>query len=478
MISALIISRFLLAGVFAVAGIAKLSDLTGTRKTLADFGVPEFLARGSAVLLPLLEMACAAALIPAFTAWWGATGVLAMLLLFTAAIGFNLARGRTPDCHCFGQLHSERIGWKTIARNAFLSAIAAVVVWQGPEDAGASPLVWLSSLSRLESALLAFAGLAAFQLWFSVHLLRQNGRLMLRVEALESKAGSNPQPPPPGLPVNSAAPAFSLTAPDGGAVTLDLLSALGKPLVLVFSEPDCSMCDALLPDLAQWQREFKDRLWIGLISRGTVDANRAKMAKHDVRNLLLEKDREIASAYGVEATPSAVLVTDGLIASPLAAGADAIRALVSRATLPAPVSKGDPVPSLRLADLTGKSLDLATLRGHRTLLLFWNPACGFCQQMLAEVKAMERNPNEDAPHLLVISSGSFDANSEQGFRSRVFLDPNFGAGYVFGAGGTPSAVLLSEDGKVASGVSVGASEVLALAGRASGGNGSILSARA
>jgi peroxiredoxin len=94
---------------------------------------------------------------------------------------------------------------------------------------------------------------------------------MLRLEALESKTGTKAEPPP-GLPVNSAAPAFRLTALDGGTVTLDLLSEAGKPLVLVFSEPQCSMCDALLPDLAQWQCEFQDKVWIGLVSRGTVEA--------------------------------------------------------------------------------------------------------------------------------------------------------------------------------------------------------------
>jgi len=310
------------------------------------------------------------------------------------------------------------------------------------------------------------------QLWLSLHLLRQNGRLMLRLDALEAKLGKPAEAPPPGLPVDSAAPDFLLTALDGATVALDSLKEIGKPLVLVFSEPECSLCDVLMPDLAKWQREFADRVWIGLISRGSVEANLAKTGKHHLENVLLQKDREVASAYRVEGTPSAVLITAGLIASPLAAGADAIRELVSRATLPFPVSKGDTVPSLRLADLTGKAVDLAALAGQRTLLLFWNPACGFCQQMLPDVKSWERNPPQGAPELLVISSGSFDASRAQGFRSRVLLDPNFGAGHVFRAGGTPSAVILGEDGRVASEVGVGAPEVLALAGVARNVNGS------
>jgi len=50
------------------------------------------------------------------------------------------------------------------------------------------------------------------------------------------------------------------------------------------------------------------------------------------------------------------------------------------------------------------------------------------------------------------------------FRPPVLLDPNFGAGNVLGAGGTPSAVIIDEQGIVASDIRVGASEVLALAG--------------
>ena len=450
-----------------------MADRAGSRKAVVDFGLPAFLGPPVALLLPLFELACVAALIPASLAWWGAAGLLAMLVAFTAAISVNLALGRRPDCHCFGQLHSGGIGWKTLVRNGALLSLAAFVMWQGPRQADANALAWLGGLDRFEAAVLCFAALAAAQVWFSVHVLRQNGRLMLRMEALEGKLGSSAEAPPAGLVVNSAAPAFSLQALDGGSVTLEMLREKAKPILLVFGEPACSLCNALLPDVAQWQREYADRLLIVPISRGTAEENRAKIAKLELRSMLLQKDRETAQAYLVTGSPTAVLLREGLIASSLAEGADAIRSLVGRATLPPPVKKGDPVPSLKLADLTGKTMDLATVRGSRTLLLFWSPACGFCQQMLAEVKDWERHRAPGAPDLLVISGGSFESNQQQGFRSRVLLDPNFGAGEVFGAGGTPSAVLLDEDGRVASEVSVGAQEVFVLAGKISAGNGGI-----
>jgi thiol-disulfide isomerase/thioredoxin len=237
-------------------------------------------------------------------------------------------------------------------------------------------------------------------------------------------------------------------------------------VVLFFSEPGCGACDDILPELGRWQREFADVLTIVPISRGDVKVNRAKSAEHKLRNMLLQADREVAQAYLVEGTPSAVLIVDGRIGSPLAVGADAIRALMGRASLPPPVKMGEAVPSLQFADLDGKTVDLANLRGRRRLLLFWNPDCGFCQQMLDDVKTWERNPPSEAPELVVISAGTQEGIREQGFQSRVLLDPNFGAGQVFNAGGTPSAVVLDEDGRVASEVGIGAQAVLALAGAA------------
>ena len=462
----LLIARLLLSLVFGVAGVAKLVDSTGSRASMGDFGVPAFLARPLAWLLPLVELACAAALMSVSGAWWGASGALAMLLVFMAAIAINLMRGRRPDCRCFGQLHSSPIGWTTLSRNAVLAGLAAFVAWQGRGNSGPSVVNWLGSLSQSEVVVLAVAmavaALAAFELWAVWHLLRQNGRLLLRLEAVEAKLGAGTDAPAMGLPVNSVAPGFSVESLAGTTVTLEMLRERGRPLLFFFSEPGCAACDAAFPEVAEWQREHADRLSVVPITRGGAQVNRAKRRKHELHNVLLQADREIAQAYRVEVTPSAVLVSEGLIASPLAVGIDAIRALVDKATLPPPLKKGDRVPALRLADLNGRTVDFATLRGRRRLLLFWNSSCGFCEAMLEDLKAWERTRPEDAPELLVIAAGSSEANREHGLRSRVLLDPNFRAGQLFGAGGTPSALVLDEDGRVASDVGVGAPAVFAL----------------
>src|SRR5205085_369349 len=143
----LLIGRLLLAVVFLVAGLAKLADLAGSRQALRDFGVPAKLTSSFGVLLPLAELAVAVALLLSISAWWGAVGALALLLLFVAGIGYNLAHGRQPNCHCFGQLHSTPAGWPTLIRNLLLAAFAGFIVGFGYANAGASITDWLATLT-------------------------------------------------------------------------------------------------------------------------------------------------------------------------------------------------------------------------------------------------------------------------------------------------------------------------------------------
>ena len=104
------------------------------------------------MLIPIAELTVAVLLFPTATAWWA--GVLSLTLLgaFVSGIGVNLARGRRPDCHCFGQLHSEPIGAGTLVRNGVLAALAALLVWQGPERVGPSTVAWLGHLTMAEGA--------------------------------------------------------------------------------------------------------------------------------------------------------------------------------------------------------------------------------------------------------------------------------------------------------------------------------------
>lgn len=479
----LLFIRILLASVFLVAGLAKLADRAGSYQAMIDFGLPKRLAKPFGLALPFAELAVAILLIFKTTAWMGAIGTLSLLIIFIAGITYNLAKGRKPDCHCFGQVHSKPIGWDTVVRNGILALLAALIIWQGP---GVSPVTLLIGLSSYQLFGLVFAVLVivAFmaQGWFIVNLLRQNGRLLLRLEALEAQVGSeqpqpNPNPartPVQGLSVSVPAPKFSLPQLGGKEVTLDGLRGAGKPVLLLFTDPDCGPCSALMPQVAAWQREHASRMSIVVTSRGTKEKNQALQREHGVTNILLQKDREVSTQYQAYGTPSAVLIRpDGTIGSPLAGGADAITSLIASvvkqpqpARLAPPrrgAQKGDVAPAFSLKDLNGKEVRSKDLRGKSSLLLFWNPGCGYCQRMLGQLKEWEANPPLNAPQLILISSGTAEANRAMGLRSPILLDQGFATGQMFGAGGTPSAILIDASGKIASEVAVGAPGVLALA---------------
>ena len=516
---ALLVARLLLAGVFLVAGVAKLADRAGSRQAMVDFGLPDRLATPLGILLPLAELAVAVALIPASTAWWGALGALAFLLVFATGISANLARGRKPDCHCFGQLHSAPAGWSTLFRNGVLATISGFILWEGREGAGLSAPSWLGALSIAQLMLfiggLLVLGLLASGAWFLVHLLRQNGRLLVRLEALEQRIASgeaavlaDAQPAEngsqrvPGLPVGAEAPTFNLQGLYGEMLTLEALRAPGKPVVLLFTDPDCGPCEALLPEIGRWQQDHAQKLTISLISRGTAQENRTKSSEHGLTGVLLQEDWEISEAYEVSGTPSAVLIQpDGTMGSPVVAGSEAIQSLVTRTvgapaqlpvqtraaaqgdpcpncgqihapqpTAPASEKIGQPAPPIKLKDLSGKTVELKDFRGEKTLVLFWDPQCGFCQQILDDLKDLEANPPEEAPKLLVVSSGTVEDNKALGLRSPVLTDRQMTVGSAFGTYGTPTAVLIDERGNIASGVAEGAQAVLAFAG---GGNGQV-----
>lgn len=340
-------ARLVLALVFAVAGVAKLADRADSRRAIVDFGVPAALAGPLGTLLPLAELAVAAALIPVETAWLGAAGAFLLLSLFAVAIGANMARGRKPDCRCFGQLRSAPAGWSTLARNAVLAAPALLVVWQGWNgNVGPSVVGWAGALSTIQAlavfAVVLVVGLLAAQYWLLFQLLRQNGRLVRLLERVEGALADSRLALTPsgngaeevaGLPVGTPAPAFELPDLEGEKVSLDSLRSSGRPVLLVFTEPGCGYCEELLPVVGRWQDEFANELTIAIISCDDPEENRALSKEHGLSRVLLEEDWEVSEVYMVDGTPSAVLVEpDGTVGSPLAEDAEEIEDLVSRAT--------------------------------------------------------------------------------------------------------------------------------------------------
>ena len=479
MLIVLLIGRLFLSGVFLLAGITKLADRPGSRKSLVDFGLPNALAGVGAILLPLAEIAVGLCLIPARLAWYGTIGAIVLLTLFILAIGAALVRGRKPDCHCFGQLHSKPIGAGLLARNIALGAIPLLLLYSGNRQPAISAP--FQSLTAGEMLLLLIAGcclaLLCFQSWTSFQLMQQSGRVLLRLDALEKQVGGTAaQPdgspagvaPALGLPIGQPAPDFVLEALDGGKFSLIDLLAGSKPLMLLFTHPGCGPCGELLPDAARWQQEQAAHFKLVLVSHGDLKENRAKLKGHELQPVLLQKETEVASAYEAYGTPNAVLIKpDGTIGSSIVSGTEAIRTLVANtineslaSLVSISIHEGEKAPPLMYPDLEGHMFSLAELRGTPTVLLFWNPGCGFCQQMLPDVQAWEKRAVKTAPKLLVISAGSVEDNRQLGLKSRIVVDQHFSAGRAFGVGGTPSGLLLDSDGRLVSKLAVGRHQIL------------------
>ena len=359
----LLTSRLLLAAVFLLAGASKLLDPLGLRKALRGFGVPPALARPMVVLLPVLELVIAAALIPARLAWYGARGAFALLIAFMVAVGIAMIRGRKPDCHCFGQLHSAPVGWPTLVRNVVLAVFAGWLrLYVGrPGNLGPDPWVWFASLDVIGQKLAIVAACAAALLFF--YLLRRSRPESESIEsqfswslgiddedepeerpaAAPRKRSGTPTAPPAevpkpakvaamgvGLPIGTPAPEFELPGMTGEKRSLQSLRKQGRDVLLVFSSPHCKPCQTLASSLVRWKREMEGLPNIVLVSRGDAQDNLAKLKEFGTSQVLLQRNFEVAEMYDCISTPSAVLVgADGLIRSELALGGVAIKQLLS-----------------------------------------------------------------------------------------------------------------------------------------------------
>jgi hypothetical protein len=353
-----IAARVLLSAIFLVAGVAKLADLSGSLQALRDFGVPRSLAR-LGVALPVLELAVAVALLFTRTAHYGSWGALALLLVFIAAIGINLVRGRRPDCHCFGQMQSHPISRWTLGRNLVLALAAAWLVVLQRERPAADLWTYLATLhGRDRQIAIAIMGVIVFAVLSPLWRDTTGGSAGLpwwsdadddEEPAPPAKAHSRPAPAPAsapspqpgdalaspastglGLPVGTPAPPFALPDPEGCTHSLDDLRSAGKPLFLVFSSPHCGACQKLSSKLPALAARHASRVTMAMITREGAQEH-ITPGEHGPL-LLIQRDGEVTEAYDCVTIPSAVIVdTDGIIQSPAAIGAPDIEALLASA---------------------------------------------------------------------------------------------------------------------------------------------------
>lgn len=124
--------RFALAGVYLYAAWPKLLDPAGFAKSIYNYQLlPDTLINGLAIFLPWLELLAAVALLVVVPLRRGALWlILAMTVVFIAAIGSAMARGIDIDCGCFSTTgQGMRAGWLHLLLDVALVA-ACLVLWR------------------------------------------------------------------------------------------------------------------------------------------------------------------------------------------------------------------------------------------------------------------------------------------------------------------------------------------------------------
>lgn len=484
----LLLIRIFLASVFIIAGVGKLLDMEGSKRAFREFGVNEDLSEGIAYALPIVEIGFAILLLPVFTAWFGAIGCFVMLAIFIGGMIWQLAKGNAPDCHCFGAIHSEPVSWKSLIRNIIFAGFAFALVAQGNYNQG----LGFTELS-IDMAIqlifgIVFVALLALVVFYLKKLTEQQDQVMRRLEVIEVLAHEggrevsrdNVNAPQDGLPIGAKLPEFELKGLAGRTVTSKDLETRGRPMLFFFVSPTCTPCASLLPEIEEWQKEFRESLDVVFISTGDAAQNAEKFGGKSFKEILLQKEREVGTKFRAEWTPVGIFVNyDGVIGSAPAVGDAAIRELIAKLRKEdvskvyaigdvsgvGELSIGSEMPEFDLSDLSDRKVSNANLKGRNTLVMYWSMGCGHCQAMMPELIAWDNSRSESDPSLLVFSQGSAADHELLTINSPILIEEGGKTAEKLGMPGTPSAIMVNEDGKIVSQVAVGSANIWALVGR-------------
>jgi len=145
-VGALLVGAFAL--LFASAASHKLVELGRFAAAFRAYEVvPPALTGVAALLVPLMELAVAAALLATRSRPSAAVAGAALLLTYAVAIGVNLGRGRRDlDCGCGGPRERRPIGPWMVWRNVALAAlIAALLLPWAPRPLGPADILTIGA---------------------------------------------------------------------------------------------------------------------------------------------------------------------------------------------------------------------------------------------------------------------------------------------------------------------------------------------
>jgi peroxiredoxin len=330
--------------------------------------------------------------------------------------------------------------------------------------------------------------------WLCYQLVRQNGRILLRLDSIEQQLGQRAAPQgrePRGLPVGMPAPEFEL--PDLAGVRHKLSEFRGKDLLVIFFNPKCGFCTKMAADLTALPLDgVGGRAVPVVVTTGDADENRKLVEQHGIRCVVLRQEQmEIASQYRAQGTPMGYRIdAAGKIASELAVGAEPLLQLAATPFSRVPSGRapsgnhkhpdpslarsrlhrnglkaGATAPEFTLPRLDGGEISLADLRGERILLVFSDPDCGPCDELAPRLQALHLRRRD--LQVVVVGRRDADANRAKaeslGLTYPIVLQKQWEVSLQYGMFATPIGYLIDEQGVLLSDVAVGVEPILALA---------------
>ena len=163
------IASLALASLFAWSAAAKLLRYDAWRIALAGYALPRPMELGARALVPLTELALAAAIVLGAVRL-GAAASLALLAAFSIAIlRARSIQGDKLPCGCFGRTKKRDYRW-SLARNAGLALVAALTLARG-EDVSPLDGFAVPSGSEVVAFGLVLVG-AGLVVWMLLNVLR------------------------------------------------------------------------------------------------------------------------------------------------------------------------------------------------------------------------------------------------------------------------------------------------------------------
>lgn len=298
-------------------------------------------------------------------------------------------------------------------------------------------------------------------------IMVQHGKILLRLEVLETRQPMAMAPAVQGFPAGSVLHDFELPQLSGGEIRLSQWR--GKSLLLIFFDPTCSHCQKMVPQLATIPASPAAAAPQTLIiSTGDAAVNRRLLGGVRVPVLLQERG-ELAMLYRIPGTPCGYLVDEtGISASDLLTGAARLmEAALAKTPVAAPEAKattdvtqttdlaqsqilrdglraGTVAPDFLLPTPQGEQIALSQYRGRQVLLVFSDPECTPCNALAPHLQDAHRAAPDY--QILMVSRGNPDLVRQKiyefGFTFPVVMQRKWEISREYGIFAVPVAFLI------------------------------------